>query len=91
MPLTACILNAPLRSQRWTPAPGNALHALQHQIGCKGVRLLQVGGRMCYSTCSMNPVENEAVVAAILVGLSLSNRRLIWQALLSTPCGGRPS
>ena len=27
---------------------------------------MQVGGLMVYSTCSMNPIENEAVVAALL-------------------------
>jgi 16S rRNA C967 or C1407 C5-methylase (RsmB/RsmF family) len=31
------------------------------------VCILQVGGRLVYSTCSFNPVENEAVVAAVLL------------------------
>jgi hypothetical protein len=30
------------------------------------VQLLKVGGRMVYSTCSFNPIENEATVAEIL-------------------------
>jgi 16S rRNA C967 or C1407 C5-methylase (RsmB/RsmF family) len=56
----------PLIWKRWAASGGNQLHALQLQICTKGVRLLQVGGRLAYSTCSMNPVENEAVVAGVL-------------------------
>lgn len=35
-----------------------------------GLSLLKVDGRMVYSTCSMNPVENEAVVAEVICQLS---------------------
>ena len=36
------------------------------QIALRGLALLNVGGIMCYSTCSLNPLENEAVVAELL-------------------------
>jgi len=32
----------------------------------RGINLLKKGGRLVYSTCSFNPLEDEAVVAAIL-------------------------
>lgn len=32
----------------------------------RGVALLKVGGLMAFSTCSLNPYENESVVAELL-------------------------
>ena len=50
----------------WTPATGNALHGLQLKILIRALELIKVGGIVCYSTCSLNPVEDEAVVSAAL-------------------------
>ncbi|CAN4114889.1 unnamed protein product [Withania somnifera] len=52
--------------RKWNAGNGNGLHGLQIQIAMRGLSLLKVGGRMVCSTCSMNPIENEAVVAEVL-------------------------
>jgi 16S rRNA C967 or C1407 C5-methylase (RsmB/RsmF family) len=51
---------------KWTPAVGLSLHPLQVQITMRGLSLLRVGGLLAYSTCSLNPIEDEAVVAELL-------------------------
>ena len=43
------------------------LISIQSRIARRAVELLQYGGLMVYSTCSLNPVENEAVIANLLL------------------------
>lgn len=45
---------------------GHATHPLQLEILERAFKLIKKGGRLVYSTCSFNPIENEAVVAAAL-------------------------
>lgn len=70
---------------RWTPAVGNQLHTTQISLLTRAIQLLKPGGTVCYSTCSFNPVENEAVVAAVLQhfnsGRNLSGQKDVEAAL----------
>jgi tRNA (cytosine34-C5)-methyltransferase len=50
----------------WKPNYANQLHGTQVEILVRSIQLLKVGGAICYSTCSLNPVEDEAVVAEAL-------------------------
>lgn len=50
----------------WTPGMAVGLHGLQVRLLDRAVQMLRVGGRVVYSTCSLSPLEDEAVVAALL-------------------------
>ncbi|KAI2508407.1 methyltransferase [Fragilaria crotonensis] len=50
----------------WSPSTARALHELQVRILIRALQLVRVGGIVSYSTCSLNPIENEAVVQAAL-------------------------
>ena len=45
----------------------NPFYSLQYRIARRGAEMLAVGGKMVYSTCSLNPTEDEAVIHRLLV------------------------
>ena len=50
----------------WIPGNAPGLFSTQLRILVRALQMLKVGGRVVYSTCSMNPIENEAVVASAI-------------------------
>ncbi|CAF1130463.1 unnamed protein product [Adineta steineri] len=52
--------------KKWNPGHAFSLQSIQLRIATRGIQLLAPGGLMVYSTCSMNPVENESIVAQLL-------------------------
>ncbi|KAK8118684.1 WD repeat containing protein 36 [Apiospora kogelbergensis] len=50
----------------WAPGGALGLHNTQIRILVRALQMLKVGGRVVYSTCSMNPVENESVIVSAI-------------------------
>lgn len=57
---------APQGWASYDAASGLELHGVQAGILERALDLLLPGGRLVYSTCSQNPLENEAVIARVL-------------------------
>ena len=75
--------------KKWNQLNSYGLHTLQLAIALRGARLTKIGGYLCYSTCSQNPIENEAVVAELLRAsegsLELVDPRQDMEGLLARP------
>uniref|UniRef100_A0A8C4Q6H6 tRNA (cytosine(34)-C(5))-methyltransferase n=1 Tax=Eptatretus burgeri TaxID=7764 RepID=A0A8C4Q6H6_EPTBU len=50
---------------KWNVENALNLHRQQVRLMVRASELLAIGGRLVYSTCSLNPVENEAVVKTL--------------------------
>lgn len=71
----------PMVWKSWTPYMGPAQHVLQTRILERGLQVLSVGGLLVYSTCSMHPAENEAVVCS-------SYSKVSWRIVRERGRGG---
>lgn len=56
----------PTKWSTWSEKDALAIHPVQVDILFRALLLCKEGGLVAYSTCSLNPIEDEAVVAAAL-------------------------
>ena len=80
------IRKIPTKWKTWTERDAYGVHQLQLDILTRALALCKPGGLVVYSTCSLNPIEDEAVVAA---ALRRSRAELVDLTMLfSTRCPG---
>lgn len=60
------LLSSPKHLQEWSPSRSKNLARRQYALLCSAALALKPGGRLVYSTCTLNPVENEDVIARFM-------------------------
>ena len=81
----AHLLNSPSHLSKWTPKSSKNLSVRQHAILCAALEAVKPGGQILYSTCSVNPQENDGVIAKFLKKRSDRARVLQPEAFGSEP------
>lgn len=59
------LLQTPAELKTWSPRRGKGLHQRQVALICSAFDCLRPGGSLVYSTCSLNPLENDGVLAKL--------------------------
>lgn len=77
--------NEPKSYAAWTPGKVKRLSRLQEQLLINAYDCLKVGGTLVYSTCTINPEENEFVVARLL-----KRRGAVLETITQVPADARP-
>jgi len=75
----------------WMPNIGNALHNLQCRILKRALTLVKVNGVVVYSTCTFNPIENEAVVANAILWSNRTKNKMNSTSTTSTTTTSKPA
>lgn len=60
------LLADPGEMKLWSPARSKNLAIRQYALLASAHRVVRAGGRIVYSTCSISPLENDAVIAKLL-------------------------
>ncbi len=63
---TGTLQRSPKAAVLWNDAALKALQTLQLQLALAAFEALRPGGRMVYSTCTLEPLENEGVVSQLV-------------------------
>lgn len=63
--------------KEWKVLTHMRLHRLQLRLLVRALQLAKKGGRVVYSTCSLDPIEDEAVVASAIARLGVDLYRIV--------------
>lgn len=60
------LIHSPTHLNEWTPKRSKKLASLQYSLLCSALLTVKSQGAIIYSTCSINPQENDQVIAKLL-------------------------